>query len=623
MNNSEFLLSIDRLKNLPEKPGVYLMKDEDGKVLYVGKAKNLKNRVRSYFSGQDDRYNVQFLLTKVKSVATVITVDERQALVLEADLIRKHKPKYNIRLKDDKAYLMVRVDLNEEWPKIDLVRSEANDGAKYYGPFAFGYDLRVILELIKKTFPLRTCSNNIFRNRVRPCIEYQIKRCSGPCCIAVDREKYLEWVDGALKLLSGKNKEVVKNLETQMQLYSEDLNFEEAAVIRDRIAVINKFSGESSKGSFSENSQDAFGFYRSENKAELVILVVRRGRIFEVKNYNFNDVFGADEEFLESILTQYYQSGAEVPEQVLLPKLIEDLEVRENILAEKRKAKVKIIFPKVGSKSRLIALAEANAKENFSARFNSSNVADKILSELAKELDLEEIPRIIECADISHFQGKSTVGSVVSFKDAFPDKTRYRHFILSNEQNDDFASMREVVGRHLSRAAEENTLPDLLVIDGGPAQLAQALKMRKELSLTRPVIVSIAKKRARGIGYRASNETIKRIKEKKPERLFLEDRDKAVILAPGSKSLNLIEKLRNEAHRFAITFHRSRRAKRIFTTNLDVIPGVGKRRRNLLLKEFGSVKLLSKVEAEEISARCNIPLALAKRILFYLNRPEK
>ena len=183
--------------------------------------------------------------------------------------------------------------------------------------------------------------------------------------------------------------------------------------------------------------------------------------------------------------------------------------------------------------------------------------------------------------------------------------------------------MREVVGRHLSRAAEENTLPDLLVIDGGPAQLAQALKMRKELSLTRPVIVSIAKKRARGIGYRASNETIKRIKEKKPERLFLEDRDKAVILAPGSKSLNLIEKLRNEAHRFAITFHRSRRAKRIFTTNLDVIPGVGKRRRNLLLKEFGSVKLLSKVEAEEISARCNIPLALAKRILFYLNRPEK
>lgn len=620
MDRSILTLSPHEIRKIPRKAGVYLMRDASETVIYVGKAKDLRSRVRTYFSGGDERHSVQFLVARVKTLETIIAQDERQALVLEADLIRKYKPRYNIRLKDDKAYLMVRIDLNQDWPRIELVRAAKDDGARYLGPYAFGYELKTVLELIKKTIPLRTCSDHIMRNRVRPCIEYQIKRCLAPCCLTVDAEQYSSMLQQATQLLSGKTKETVKMLEHSMEKASIDLRFEDAADLRDKIALLQRFNKSGEKSAYPLESQDAFGFYRQENQAELVVVLVRQGKIIEVKTFGFSDVIPENSEFIEEALSQYYLSGADIPERILLPLKISDAKAREDIFQQKSSTKVKIQFPKNGPGLRLIEFAQNNARENFNLRFNQTENENNLMQIMAADLKLEEIPRVVECVDISHFQGRATVGSVVCFQDGFADKTRYRHFILSKECNDDFLSMREVLGRHLSRCAEENTLSDILIVDGGPPQLAQAIKVKKGLGLTKPLLISLAKKRATRAQYEHALDFDSDVKIVKPERIYFENIKQSVILKPGTKSLNFIEKIRNEAHRFAITFHRKRRSNAIFTTKLDNIPGVSAKRRNILLKEFGSVKALSQVAPEEINSRCKLTLPLAKRILFFLNK---
>lgn len=617
-------ISRERLKAVPEQPGVYLMKAADGEVIYVGKAKMLRSRVRSYFSGGDERHSVQFLLDRIRSLETIVTEDERQALLLEADLIRKYKPRYNIRLKDDKAYLLVRVNWETEWPRLELVRSEEEDGAQYIGPFPFGYELRTMLELIKRAVPLRTCTDHTLRNRVRPCIEYQIKRCSGPCCLPVDREEYLHWVKQAIEMLQGKNSVVAEELQTEMERASEELRFEDAADIRDRLEVLERFKADNTQVLFGDSSQDAFGIYREGARVEVSLLMVRRGRLFESKSFGFDQAASPDEEIIGSILSQYYGAGPEIPQDVLLPIDTGDIDVRAELLSERRGKKVNLLVPKIGAKARLLALALSNAKENFQARFSEQDFSDVISRALAEELQLEEVPRVIECVDVSHFQGGSTVASVVSFKDGKPDKTRYRHFILTQEgKPDDFASMREVVTRHLSRGAEENTLPDLLVVDGGPAQLSQAIGVQKELGLQRPYIVGLAKKRIDRVPYRAHQKTLERARSRRPERIFRDKEKEPLVLPPESEALHLLERLRDEAHRFAISFHRKRRSKKVFESALENIQGVGPKRRKELLKTFGSIKGIENADPEDISSRCNVPIALSKRIVETLARRRK
>ena len=612
----------ERLKTLPELPGVYLMKDIDSTVLYVGKAKDLRSRVRSYFNGSDERYAVPFLVERVCDIETVVTSDERQALLLEADLIQKYKPRYNIRLKDDKAYLMVRIDQSSEWPKLDLVRNEEDDGARYLGPYVFGYELREMLETIKRTVPLRTCSDRVLRNRVRPCIEYQIKRCSGPCCLDVDKSQYSLWVEEAIQMLQGKNSEVIQSLEREMETASAELRFEEAAMIRDRLEVLRKFHHDKTQVLFGNATQDAIGLHREGSRVEISVLMVRRGRIYGARSFGFAEAAVSNEELLGSFLSQLYAGRSDVPDSVLLPHGLEDAHVREDLFAEQKGKQVELIVPKIGSKARLLELAISNARENFQARFSGVELGDTIARALEHELGLEEMPRTIECADISHFQGGATVASVVAFKDGRPDKSRYRHFILQNQEGkpDDFASMREVVRRHLSRGAEENTLADLLIIDGGPAQLSQALKERREIGMLRPALIGLAKKRTDKLGYRAHRAALARMRERKPERIYLEDRAEPIVLPPDSEALHLLERIRDEAHRFAIQFHRSRRAKKIFRSQLEGVQGVGETRRKLLLREFGSIKAIAQSSPEDLHSRCAIPLKLAERIIAALTK---
>jgi len=618
MTESDDIVPItkERLKALPISSGVYLMKDRAGTVIYVGKAKNLKARVRSYFSGGDERHSVQYLMRRVYSIDTLVTEDERQAIILEADLIRKYKPRYNIRLKDDRSYLFARIDLNAEWPRIELVRASKDDGARYLGPFTFGYELRTLLDVIKRAVPLRTCSDSVLHNRVRPCLEYQIKRCAGPCCLDVDRVQYLEWVRQAMQILQGRNESVLVDLAVEMERASQELRFEDAATLRDRLRVLQQVQQDTPQFSSNGASQDAFGVYREGDKVEVSVLMVRNGRLFEARTFGFPEVEVPDEEVLSSFLGQFYRDGREVPEEVLLPSALEDLEVREEMLREVRGSKVSLIVPKIGPKTRLIALAYDNAKENHAARFTDGDRSERLLRALQHELGLDELPRTIECVDVSHFQGGSTVASVVALLDGKPDKSRYRHFNLSQEgKPDDFASMREVVGRHLSRGAEENTLPDLLIIDGGPGQLSQARAVREELGLLRPTLVGLAKKRTAKVPYYAPGQGEGRGKERKFERIYVEASKTPIVLKEKADSTHLLERIRDEAHRFAITFHRRVRARKMFRSALEDIPGVGAARRAELLRTFGSVKAIAAATPEELTERCRVPARIAERIV--------
>ncbi len=607
------------LKRIPRLPGVYLMKDKAGTIIYIGKALSLRDRIRSYFSGADERFNVQFLMKKVVDIETIITTHERQALILEADLIKKHKPRYNIRLKDDKAHLIVRIDLNAEWPKIELVRKIYKDHAKYIGPFAYGHELKTMLDVIRDAIPLRTCSDRVMINRVRPCLEYQLKRCLAPCCLQIDRSEYLSLIKRAISILEGKNEDVVKQLTSEMTRASELLHFEDAANIRDQITVLQRITQAEKPVNFGPGSKDAIGLYRDGSKLEVSILAVRNGRLFGSRTYGFDECELPEDEVWQSVLSQLYLNNNDIPEEILLPTTIPDYEIREELLSERAEHAVKFVLPQRGDKQRLLVLAEENARENFVARFGADEqVEDLTLKTLKQELQLDEIPRTIECVDISHLQGSETVASIVFFKDGKPDTSRYRHMKLTIEgKADDFASMHEAVLRHLSRAAEENTLSDLMVIDGGIAQLEQALKARSELGLTTPKMIGLAKRRSIRLQYFAQG------KEKgvfKPERIYREGNALPLILRESSKALHLLERLRDEAHRFAITFHRAKRSKRFLNSLLDDIPGVGNKTKLALLKNFESVKQISELSAEEIVQQVRISPIIAQRIIEVLNK---
>ncbi len=614
---SDSPVSRERLRSLPQLPGIYLMKNAEGTVIYVGKAKLLRARVRSYFTGTITHLKTRFLVNDIHSIETIVTSSETEALVLESDLVKKFKPRYNVRLKDDKAHLLVRIDWNHQWPRLELVRKVFDDGAQYIGPFAFTYELRSILEVIKRTLPLRTCSDRVIYNRVRPCLEYQIKRCSGPCCIKVDHEQYLQWTKQAVDILLGKNHEVVQKLEQEMEGLSDDLRYEEAAVIRDRIESLKNAQRErTSVNYYGLKSKDVFGLYRDEKSAELTILQVRQGRLFGSRSFQLDGLNVPERDLLGQLMSQFYDLEQDVPEEILIPIPMEDKLAREELYSLRRGKRVRILTPNKGARKKLLALAETNARENFTARGGKIG-GDNVLEDLKRELGLEEVPRVMECVDVSHFQGGETVASVVVFKDGQPDRARYRAFKLSQEgKPDDFASMREVVMRHLSRAAEENTLPDLIVVDGGPAQLSQAVHERKKLGLSRPEMVGLAKKRTLRREYRDPTKDSKQ----KPERVFLPDKPLPIVLRGESETLHLLERIRNEAHRFAISFHRRRRSKRIFHSDLERIPGIGPKRRKDLLRAFGSVQSIRKSTPEEIVSRCKMPLSLAVRILDLLAR---
>lgn len=593
---------------VPAEPGVYLLKDRAGKVIYVGKAKSLRPRVQSYFRGGDERYHVQFLVRRIGDLECLVTRNEKEALILENNLIKQYKPRYNIRLKDDKSYVSVKITSADPWPRVLVTRRITRDGSRYFGPFHSASAVRDTLDVIRKVFPLRTCSDPVFKNRTRPCLEYQIKRCLGPCVLPVDRAEYEQHLRAVTLLLEGKDSQLRALLEERMRAAAEDLRFEAAARFRDQLRAIEKTGERQGAMRHGGGDADVFGLYREGGFIEAQVLMIRSGKITANQSFGFADWELPDEEVLGSLLTQFYQGERYVPDQILLPLEIDDAEPRAELLRERKGRMVTILVPRRGEKVRLLELARANARQAFLERRDDEERSEKTARELQDRLGLRNPPKRIECVDISTFQGGETVGSVVSFDEGRADPSRYRRFrIRTVVGTDDFASMREVLERRLRAGLEKNDLPDLLVIDGGRGQLGIATTVCADLGITNLDVVGLAKMRVE------RSPTAPEI-ERLEERVFLPGRKNPVILARNSSALFLLQRVRDEAHRFAVTYHQKLRDRARMTSPLQAIAGIGDERRRALLRHFGSLTRVRAAAVEEIEALPGFGRALAERI---------
>jgi excinuclease ABC subunit C len=597
-----------KLATLPTSPGVYLFKDKDHQVIYVGKAKSLRARVRQYVRGGDGRAQIRFLLAQLADVEVLVTNSEKEALLLEDTLIKQYRPRYNIRLKDDKSYWHVKVTSQDPWPRLLLTRQVIKDGSKYLGPFHSSTAVQETLEIIRKVFPLRTCSDTVFRNRLRPCLEYQIKRCLGPCTLPVDPSEYQRQLKGALLLLEGKSTELVDQLTTRMHEAAAALRFEEAARLRDQVRAIMQTAEKQQVAMPLGNDQDIFGLYREGGFIEVQILFVRAGKLVGNQGYGFDDNEFPDEEVLAELLTQFYQGERFVPDEILLPVPLDDAPVREELLAERKGKKVTLLCPHRGDKVRLVEMAQENARQSFVEKRRGTEQKEKTLDSLRRALHLSNAPKRIECFDISNIQGTLAVGSMVVFDEGEPDKNRYRRFRIKTVAGaDDFAMMYEVLTRRYRRALAEHDLPDLLMVDGGKGQLSVAEAVFKELGITGVDLIGLAKMRTERAPF--ANEIVS-----SSERVFLPGRKNPIVLQPHSTALFLLQRVRDEAHRFAITYHRRLRAKERLSSSLDTIPGIGPARRKQLLRQFGSLKRIRSATVEELTQVPGVTPAMAEAI---------
>ncbi|MGN6716889.1 MAG: excinuclease ABC subunit UvrC [Candidatus Binatia bacterium] len=608
----------EKLANLPSRPGVYLMRDKAGKVIYVGKAKDLRSRVRAYFNSADERSQVQFLVQRIEDVEALVTTSDKEALILENNLIKQYKPRYNIRLKDDKSYLSIKVTTAHAWPRIFATRKIVNDGSRYFGPFSSALAARETIDIIEKHFLLRNCTDHNFRNRSRPCLQYQIKRCMAPCVLPVPEDVYREHVRQAMLFIDGKRQELVAELRQKMQQKSEALEFEAAARIRDQIQAVEKTLEKQRMVAHWGADQDIFGLYREGGFIEVQVLLVRQGKLTDNLSYSLEDLEFPDEEIVASVLTQFYQGSRFVPDEILVPVELEDRDARAEYLSERKGKKIEIICPQRGDKRHLVQMAEENAKQSFGERHDQERAREKMLRELEQNLHLKRYPQRVECFDISTIHGAHAVGSMVTFINGEPDKRFYRHFrirtIDASSGGDDFGMMLEMLKRRFARGKEDADLPDLIVVDGGRGQLAMALTAMAELGIEGVDAVGLAKMRVQAAAR--STEI-----ERSEERVFLPGQSNPVILKRNSNALFLLQRVRDEAHRFAITHHRKLRSRQTLYSALDRIPGVGGARKRALLRAFGSVK---RIEAATLEELLQVPLMnqrIAQDILQALHDP--
>lgn len=593
----------------PLASGVYLMKGERGTVFYVGKAKNLRNRLRSYFSEQgDNRPQIRFLLKRVRDIETIVTDTEKEALILENTLIKKHRPRYNINLRDDKTHYSLRLDPREAFPTLQLVRRVRRDGALYFGPYASSTAVRATLKEIYRIFPLRRHPLESCRRRTRPCLYYQIGQCSGPCHGKISAADYGRLVDGALALLRGRETEVVASLRRQMAEAAARMDYEEAARLRDQLRAIEQTLERQKVVEAGGGDQDVVGLHREGGEVELAILFVREGKVIDRRSYNLEWRLDEDE-LLSSFLQRYYGREIFIPDRILLPFLPEDAEVLADWLSEQRGKKVELLAPQRGARRELVGLAGRNAEESFRERGSRREARQGVLEEIVERLHLSRFPRRIECFDISNVQGRFSVGSMAVLTDGEPDKGAYRHFrIRSVEGSDDYASLYEVLRRRLERGLREESLPDFILMDGGKGQLAVLGTVLEELGLAERIdAAGIAKSRV------MANVRGKLV-ERSEERFFLPGRKNPVVLRQGSPALFMLERLRDEAHRFAITHHRKLRRRSSLGSTLEEIPGVGEKRRKALLRHFGSLKAVQAASLDALRAMPGMPAALAEKI---------
>jgi excinuclease ABC subunit C len=586
-----------KLDALPTEPGVYLMKDRQGEIIYVGKAVNLRSRVRSYFTRTGDtRAFVSLLDRFLGDIETVLVHNEKEALLLENELIKKHKPRFNVLLKDDKQYISLRLDRSQDYPRLEVVRKFQKDGARYFGPYSSASAIRETLRIINRFFHLRTCTDHVLANRKRPCLLHQIGRCPAPCVYPVSVEEYRKSVDEVVLFLEGKAGELVDGLRSRMKQASSELKFEEAARIRDQLLAIERSLERQKVATTDFKDQDVFAAHREGDRLLVYVLYVRQGRLNGGMAFPLGSQEFPDEELLPSFVNLYYDQGNFVPEEVLLPLDIEEREGLEALLTERKGERVRVMVPKRGEKRDLVEMAQKNAEQATLERRRTKDETEGVLRRLQERLHLRNLPRRMECFDISHFQGASIVASQVAATDGEIDKSRYRRYrIKTLEKQDDFASMHEVITRRLQRGQEEGDLPDLLVIDGGKGQLASALAAAKDLGIEGVDIISLAKSRDQEVHDRDEESS------RSPERVFIPLRKDPIVLRQNSAELYLLARLRDEAHRFAITFQQKSMRKGNFHSVLEDIPGVGEVRKKLLLRHFGSLKRVREATIEELA----------------------
>lgn len=606
----EALLEI--VGRLPQKPGVYLMRGHAGEVLYVGKAVNLRARVRSYFTraGSDTRAFVSLLDRLVADLETVVVHNEKEALLLENELIKQHHPRFNVQLRDDKQFLCLRLDTSHPYPRLETVRRMAKDGARYFGPYASAGSIRETLRVVNRFFQLRTCSDHVLTHRKRPCLLFQIGRCPAPCVYPVPEAEYKKSVDAVVLFLEGKSGPLKEQLHARMREASRELRYEEAARIRDQAIALERSLERQKVASDEVVDQDIFGFYREADRLLVYVLYVRGGRMTGGQPFFFAGQQFPDEELLESFVNLYYLDDNIVPDEVLLPVEPAAIDALGELLSEKKGKKVVVRVPQRGEKAQLLGLACENARSAFVERRRTREETGEVLERLKLALELRRVPRRIECFDVSHFQGQALVASCVAATDGEPDRARYRHFHLKTVHgNDDFASMHEILCRRLKRGLSEDDLPDLVVIDGGKGQLQAAQAAFKDLGVEGVDLVALAKSRDLEVPDRDAGSA------RSPERVFIADRRDPIVLPENSPELFMLTRLRDEAHRFAITFQRKVARKRTVQSALDAIPGIGAVRRTALLRHFGSLRRLKEATLEELAEVEGIGPSVAERIL--------
>ena len=601
MTNS---LILEQLKQLPTAPGVYLMKDAAGNIIYVGKAANLSKRVRSYFtSGQKLSAKAQRMVSRVRDIDFFVTSSEQEALILELNLIKRHRPRYNVSLKDDKTFPYLKIDINNDWPRVYVTRRLEQNGGRYFGPFASARSVRQTLKVLKEIFPFRSCTKNITGSAPRPCLQHHIQHCLGPCIGAVSKDEYAEVIRQIVLFLEGKQEKVIRELEGRMEEVARALDFEKAALLRDRIRAVRQVIEGQRLATRVRGEQDVIAFVQDKDRAYAQVFFVRSGRLVGRESFILEGTRSEEpSQIMASFVEQFYHSAPGVPPLLLLQHPLEDKAVIEDWLQRKRGASVRIQVPRRGSRKELVDIVAENARQGLEQlkikRLAAPKVLKAALDEIKRELKLPRLPSRLEGYDISNIQGKLAVGSMVVFEQGSPKTSCYRRFRIKTVPGaDDYAMLAEVLSRRfkrLSSAADDwAVLPDLILIDGGRGQLNAALSAIDKAGAGPVPIASLAKEN---------------------EEIFIPRRAEPVVLPRSSPGLQLLERLRDEAHRFALGYHQKVRSRAGITSALDAVPGIGPKRRRALLKQFGSLAGIRRASPEELAAVENMNPNLAKKV---------
>lgn len=599
------------LPRIASDPGVYLMRDGEEQVIYVGKARNLKKRLTSYFTPADKPdIKTGILIRKIADVETIITASEKEALILESNLIKRYKPRYNVVLKDDKRYPSLRLDIRHPYPRLTIVRKARKDGALYFGPYASAYAVRQTLKIVNKTFFLRKCSDREFKTRTRPCLHCQMRGCLAPCCRDIETDAYEEMVKDVILFLKGQGADLVRKLKAQMLDAAREQDFERAARLRDKVFAIEKTIEKQVAVSNDQKDRDVLAVVQKGNHTLVLVFQVRIGFLNGSRNFVFKDTISAPGEVLGAFMRQYYEQSHFIPKEILTSEIPDDADLIADWLGGLKGQKVIIHKPRRGEKAHLLKMALNNAFKSLEDHILAEDQQLEVLTRLQKRLHMGSLPKRIECYDNSNIMGAEPVASMVVFTDGKSDKSGYRRYrIRGIHQPDDYAYMHQILTRRFGKGEGSRPYPDLIMVDGGRGQLSIALSVFEDLKIAdRPHIIGIAKKdESRG---------------ESQDKIYLPGRSNPVSFGRETDLLLFLQRIRDEAHRYAITFHRKRRAKRTLHSRLDIIPGIGKKRKEALLKHFKSIKMIRSASIEEIGEVPGMNQKLAGELLEALEAPN-